>query len=96
MKSNVYSWRLSSDLKTELETEARRRKVSLSALLEILARDGLAQRSLPEDAAAQSRLQAEARKWIGTLDSGKPGSESVRSAVRERLRAKAARRRRVR
>ncbi len=41
MKAEVYSWRVSADLKTRLEREARRRKVSLSAVLNLAARDWL-------------------------------------------------------
>jgi hypothetical protein len=41
MKSEVYSWRVSVDLKTELEREAQRRKISVSAALDLAARDWL-------------------------------------------------------
>ena len=35
MKTEVYSWRLSSFLKSDLEREARLRRLSLSALLSL-------------------------------------------------------------
>jgi hypothetical protein len=38
IKTEVYSWRLSQEVKTELEREARRRKISVAALLEEAAR----------------------------------------------------------
>ena len=41
MKTEVYSWRVSADLKAGLEREARRRKVSLSAVLDLAAREWL-------------------------------------------------------
>jgi hypothetical protein len=67
MKTEVCCWRLSKELKAELEAEARRRKVSFSALVETLAREGLAGRKLAGEDAAQARLQAAAGKWIGVL-----------------------------
>jgi hypothetical protein len=86
MRNEVYSWRLSRELKTELETEARRRKVSLSALLESLAREGLAHQGSRADEAEQSKLHAEANRWIGSIAVGFPGgSESARDLVRQKL-----------
>ncbi|HWD98530.1 MAG TPA: hypothetical protein VG345_05825 [Bryobacteraceae bacterium] len=38
MKTEVYSWRVSSDIKTALDREARRRKISVSAALDLAAR----------------------------------------------------------
>jgi len=73
MKTEVCSWRLSRDLKAELSAEARRRKVSFSALLETLAREGLAERKPTGEAGVQARLQAAAGKWIGTLPEGGGG-----------------------
>lgn len=67
MKTEVCCWRLSKELKAELETEARRRKVSFSALVESLVRDGLAGRKIAGEESAQTRLQTAAGKWIGAL-----------------------------
>lgn len=72
MKTEVCCWRLSKELKAELEAEARRRKVSFSALVESLAREGLAGRKAAGEEAAQARLQAAAGKWIGALPA-RPG-----------------------
>jgi hypothetical protein len=72
MKTEVYSWRLSSDLKSGLEAEARRRKISLSALLDQIAsewlRNGRAKQD--DDEAEQARLHAAAEKYIGTVPLG--------------------------
>ena len=41
MKTEVYSWRLSEELKLDLEREAYLRKVSVSSILETAVRDWL-------------------------------------------------------
>ena len=46
MKTEVYSWRVSADLKTGLEREARRRKISLSAALDLAAQEWLNKRDV--------------------------------------------------
>ena len=88
MKSEVYSWRVSTDLKTGLELEAHRRKMSVSALLDLAARDLLDKAGAEtEGDAAQSRLQKAASKCFGSFASGDARrSENARHAVRERLR----------
>lgn len=88
MKSEVYSWRVSTDLKTGLEREARRRKISLSAVLDLAARDWLKQGGAEtEGDEKQDRLQKAASKCFGTLASGNAHrSENARQAVRQRLR----------
>jgi hypothetical protein len=88
MKTEVYSWRVSSEVKTGLESEARRRKISISAALDLAAREWL-QRSGAEIEGdeAQRRLHKAASKWIGALASGNPGrSENASQLVRQRLR----------
>jgi hypothetical protein len=88
MKSEVYSWRVSTDLKTGLEREARRRKISLSAVLDLAARDWLNKGGTEtESDAEQLRLQKAASTCFGALASGNPHrSENVREDVRQRLR----------
>ena len=88
MKSEVYSWRVSTDLKTGLEREARRRKISISAVLDLAARDWLNKGGAEIDGdEAQLRLQKAASKCFGVLASGNPHrSENARQAVRQRLR----------
>jgi hypothetical protein len=74
MKSEVYSWRLSPDLKRDLEEAARREHVSVAQLLERVVREWLkAQVSAAEDdQAAQERLRAVAMQFVGKLRSGDP------------------------
>ena len=88
MKTEVYSWRLSPDLKSSLEREARRRKVSVSTVLEMAARDWLKNGADGnDDEELQLQLHQAASKCIGAFAGGKAGrSEDVRTAVRERLR----------
>ena len=88
MKSEVYSWRVSADLKTGLEREARRRKVSVSAVLDLAARDWLSKGGAKIDSEEeQLRLRKAASKSFGALASGDPyRSENARHAVRQRLR----------
>jgi type II secretory pathway component PulL len=88
MKSEVYSWRVSTDLKTGLEREARRRKISVAAVLDLAARDwlnnGVAEMDGDDE---QPRLRKAASKCFGSLASGDAQrSENARQAVRQRLR----------
>jgi len=79
MKTHVYSWRLSAELKSELERAARLRRKPLSAVLEQAARDWLAQNSaeLADDEETQRQLHA----------------ERVRETVRKRLQERYGRKR---
>jgi hypothetical protein len=88
MKTEVYSWRVSSEIKTGLEREARRRKMSMSAALDLAAREWLHRSGIAsEDGEAQRRLQKSASKWVGALASGDTQrSENASQAVRQRLR----------
>jgi len=87
MKTEVYSWRVSTELKTGLEREARRRKISLSAALDLAAQEWLKKRNVDDDADEQKRLHEAASKFIGVLEGdGSRRSENVRQIVRERLR----------
>jgi hypothetical protein len=74
MKSEVYSWRLTPDLKCALEDAARREQVSVSRLLERIAREWLKTRpaAAEDDQAEQARLRASAMRFIGSLRSGDP------------------------
>jgi hypothetical protein len=88
MKGEVYSWRLSRDLKDDLEAAARREGVSLSRLLERMARDWLKARvaAAQDEEAEQERIRARAMRYVGALRSGDPElSEKVSERVRERL-----------
>ena len=88
MKSEVYSWRLSRDLKDDLEEAARREGVSLSRLLERIARDWLKARAsaAEDDEAEQERLRAVAMQFVGTIRGGDPDrAAEVSKRVRELL-----------
>jgi len=87
MKSEVYSWRVSADLKTGLEREAHRRKLSLSAVLDLAARDWLKRSGAEtDDDAQQLRLKRAASKCIGVLASNAHGAENARNDLRQLLR----------
>jgi hypothetical protein len=88
MKTEVYSWRLSSDVKIALEREARRRKISMSTALDIAAREWLHKSGTEtDDEEGQRQLQKAAARWLGALASGEATrSESASQAVRQRLR----------
>ena len=88
MKTEVYSWRVSRDLKTDLEHEARRRKTSLSAVLDLAAREWLKKSSAgSEGDEAQRRMHQAASKCLGAFASGVAHrSESARHTLRQRLR----------
>ena len=88
MKTEVYSWRVSRELKSGLEREARRRKLSLSAVLDLAALEWL-NKSGPDAGSddEQRRLHTSAAKVFGSIAGGDPArSTNVREAVRERLR----------
>jgi hypothetical protein len=88
MKSEVYSWRVSTDLKTGLEREAQRRRISLSAVLELAAREWLNKSGEENNGdEEQLRLHKAASACMGTLAGDNPHrSENAREAVRQRLR----------
>jgi hypothetical protein len=88
MKTEVYSWRVSSDIRTRLEREARRRKISVSAALDLAAREWLQGSSAEsEPGEEQIRLQKAASKYIGSLAASDPHrAENARQTLRQRLR----------
>jgi hypothetical protein len=87
-KTEVYSWRLSRQLKGELEEAARVKRTSLAELLEQIASDWL-ERGRDRDGTEedrQQRLRAEAMKFVGVLQGGNPDrAENSRSEVRSRI-----------
>jgi hypothetical protein len=88
MKTEVYSWRVSSDVKTSLEREARRRKISMAAALDAAAREWLQKSGMASEGdEEQRRLQKAASKWLGALASGNARrSQTASQSVRDRLR----------
>jgi hypothetical protein len=87
MKTEVYSWRVSADINTSLEREARRRKLSVSAALDAAAREWLQKSGLANEGdEEQRRLQKAASKWLGAIASGNTRrSETAERVVRNRL-----------
>lgn len=87
MKGEVYSWRVSSELKCTLEREARARKISLSSLLDVATREWLKTSAAEaSEEETQRALHTAAENCLGTLASGNSRrSETVRKSVRERL-----------
>ena len=93
MDTEVYSWRVSRELKSDLERQARLRKTSLSAVLNLAARDWLKQSAaaIGEDG-EQRRLHEAAMNRVGAIAGGNPRrAETAREAVRERLKQRYAR-----
>ena len=93
MKTEVYSWRVSADLKSGLEQEAHRRSISLAALLDLAAREWLKKGGANlDDDAEQARLHQAASECVGTFAGGDPQrSEKARETVRQTVRRKNAR-----
>ena len=87
MKTEVYSWRVSKNLKTDLEREARRRHVPLSAILETATREWLTKNSAGnKEEEEQQMLHQSASEYFGALASGNSRrSEIVRQDVGQRL-----------
>ena len=90
MKTAVYSWRLSDELKSSLEHHARLRRVPVSQVLEIAVREWLIKTQSETGRDERERqIRAAAAQCIGVLASGDPSrSENVRALVRKRLRSR--------
>jgi len=71
-KSEVYSWRLTRELKIQLEAAARDEKTSIGTVLDRVVREWLAKRTFSEedDAEQQRRLRERAMKAGGTVSIG--------------------------
>ncbi|HMD48814.1 MAG TPA: hypothetical protein VKG79_06940, partial [Bryobacteraceae bacterium] len=85
-------WRVSPDLKAELEREARHRHMSLSALLDLAAQEWLQKTTVSDDSEEQRRLHLAAAAAVGTMATGRTRrSENTGPAVRRKLRRRYAR-----
>jgi hypothetical protein len=87
MRTEVYSWRVSSELKTDLEREARLRKASVASVLELAAREWLNKSgaNIAGDE-EQRRLHEAALSCFGVISGGDPRrSQNARKVIRERL-----------
>lgn len=90
MKTAVYSWRVSVEMKGALEEEARSRGESLAVLLDEIATAWLqAQRAAnANDRRFEARLRARAARTFGAVSGGNPDRASrARVELRRRLRA---------
>jgi hypothetical protein len=85
-KSEVYSWRLSSRLKRQLEEAARDEKTSVSAVLDRIARDWLKGRRTDRDDEEQRRLRKQLFKTIDRISAEKIPGAHIGSATNERIR----------
>lgn len=91
MKSEVYSWRLSTETKSALEESARQNQSSMAELLERIVLEWLVrQQNLQADEAEQLHLHAAAAKTFGTIQGDDPNRASNAKAL---LRKKLAKRR---
>jgi hypothetical protein len=92
-KSEVYAWRMSPELKMALENAARGEGVPIAVLLDRVVWAWLEEHAgvLPSD--EEERIRARALRCAGVLSGGnRKRSSQVREHVRERLRARRARR----
>jgi hypothetical protein len=87
MKTEVYSWRLSSELKSDIEREARLRKTGISSILDMAVRAWLERSHHGErDDQRQRKLHAAAANHIGVLAGNNPRrAETARKVIRQRL-----------
>ncbi|MGB7849025.1 MAG: hypothetical protein WBL63_25655 [Candidatus Acidiferrum sp.] len=88
MKTEVYSWRLTRGLKSDLERAARARKVRVSALLDMAVREWLAKNASDvADDEEQKRLHAAVAPYLGSIRGHNPRrAETASRTVREILR----------
>lgn len=88
MKTEIYSWRLSAELKSDLERKARVKKVPVSTVLDWAVRDWLKTSEMDAvENETQRELHDVAEKCFGVLAGNNPRrAETARGAVRERLR----------
>ena len=93
MGTEVYSWRVSTELKSDLEREATLRKTSVAGVLNLAVREWLKKSasSVDEDA-QQLALHESASKCLGTVAGRDPQRAANASRlVREQLRRRHAR-----
>ena len=91
MKTEVYSWRVSPQRKSDLQAAAVLRGKSLGALLEEIAAKWLEtqRRGQPDEAAEQERIRARVLATVGKIHGTDPtrssrASELIRKRLRER------------
>ncbi len=93
-KSEVYSWRVTPEIKAALEHAARSERSSIGRLLERLVHEWLVARGRDTDGdeTEQARRHAAAARTCGTIRGGNPHrSEQARALIRQRLARRRAR-----
>ena len=87
-KTEVYSWRLSSGLKSDLEDAARSASKSLAELLEDIAKDWLTRSmgGMEDEEERQQHLRSSALRFVGAIKDSNPlRAEGARAELRARL-----------
>lgn len=86
-KSEVYSWRVSPELKSALEEAARAERTTVSKLLDGIVAAWLEQAdSNGDQQAIQRRLHRAAARTLGKIHGGNPRrAERARELLRKRL-----------
>src|SRR5688500_3140494 len=93
-KTEVYSWRVASEVKEALEEASRERGVSMASIIEDAVTEYLVrpQAEVGEEEEEQRRRWERIRPFIGSISGGEPDRASqVSQRVRERLRQRHAR-----
>jgi hypothetical protein len=87
MKTEVYSWRISPQIKRTLEQEARKAGTSVAVLLERITKEWLLARNDREnDEERQTHLRASVNRTIGVISGKNPNrSKQTRATVRKRI-----------
>jgi predicted DNA-binding protein len=89
MKSEVYSWRLTPEMKTRLESEARRSGKSLAEVLEQISTNWLDECAGTYDHETDLRLRKRVMSTVGTIRGGDQHRASrSKELVREIIRRK--------
>lgn len=87
--TEVYSWRIDSDLKSALEHAARAENISVSKLLSHVTKEWLRQKRIAasDNEAEQRRIRNKAMKCLGSvsLGEGPYTNERVREVVAGRI-----------
>lgn len=90
MKGEVYSWRVSREVKMALEREARQAGVNFATLLDRMAQEWLqTRRTIESDEDRQARIHSAASELIGSISGGQPhraerSRETVRAIIRKK------------
>ncbi len=87
MKTEVYSWRMSPEMKEAIEREARREGNTVADVLDQAVRSWLEEQGQrPADEKEHARRRAAAMRWIGSLAGGEPRrAERARELVKAKV-----------